>query len=231
MISLDAARDLVSRQGWLSFMPASFRNAVLDRSQLQVFNSEEVVFGAGDPAGGIYGLVSGGLRVSVAPNDRIPFFAHLFIPGSWTGESAAISGEPRMVSLVAVRETQTFYLPLPAVNEILRESPDAFRSFARLAHFHLATAVGAAGDLMIRDPVQRFIAVLLRLSGCRVATPPDRVPIDLGISEDDLAMMANVGRTKASAILRRLHRDGQVELTYRHVRVIAPDSLRAMLSE
>jgi CRP/FNR family cyclic AMP-dependent transcriptional regulator len=231
MISLDAARDLVSRQGWLSFMPASFRNAVLDRSQLQVFNSEEVVFGAGDPAGGIYGLVSGGLRVSVAPNDRIPFFAHLFIPGSWTGESAAISGEPRMVSLVAVRETQTFYLPLPAVNEILRESPDAFRSFARLAHFHLATAVGAAGDLMIRDPVQRFIAVLLRLSGCRVATPPDRVPIDLGISQDDLAMMANVGRTKASAILRRLHRDGQVELTYRHVRVIAPDSLRAMLSE
>ena len=80
------------------------------------FAADETIHAAGDPPGGIYDLVSGGLRVVFAPSERIPFFAHFFVPGSWTGEAAAITGEPRLVSLVTTRETCAFYLPLPAVN-------------------------------------------------------------------------------------------------------------------
>jgi CRP/FNR family transcriptional regulator, cyclic AMP receptor protein len=134
MDRITAARDVVSKFGWLSRTPPRFRKTVLDMSQLRTFAADETIHAAGDPAGGIYGLVSGGLRVVFAPSERIPFFAHFFVPGSWTGEAAAITGEPRLVSLVTTRETYAFYLPLPAVNEILRKDPDAFRSFAKLMH-------------------------------------------------------------------------------------------------
>jgi CRP/FNR family cyclic AMP-dependent transcriptional regulator len=231
MDRITAARDVVSNFGWLSRTPPHFRKAVLDMSQRRTFAADETIHAAGDPAGGIYGLVSGGLRVVFAPSERIPFFAHFFVPGSWTGEAAAITGEPRLVSLVTTRETCAFYLPLPAVNEILRKDPDAFRSFAKLMQWHLATAIAATGDLMIRDPAQRLIAVLLRLCGCRLATPEGLGPLDVDLSQDELAFMANVGRTTASAVLGRLQSAGQVELTYRRIQINAPETLRAMLTE
>jgi CRP-like cAMP-binding protein len=84
---------------------------------------------------------------------------------------------------------------------------------------------------MIRDPVQRLIAVLLRLCGCRLATPAGLGLLDVDLSQDDLAFMANVGRTTASAVLGRLQAAGQLELTYRRIQINAPETLRAMLTE
>ena len=225
------AHDVVSRRGWLSQTSPAFRKSVLDRSQFRSFKAGETVHSAGDPAGGIYGLVSGGLKVVFAPSERIPFFAHFFVPGSWTGEAAAITGEPRLVTLVTTRETYALYLPLPSVNELLRDDPDAIRSFAKLMQWQLATAIAATGDLMIRDPGQRLIAVLLRLCGCRLSTPENPGEFDVDLTQDELALMANVGRTRASAMLVRLEAAGLVDLAYRRIRVLGPEGLRSMLRE
>jgi CRP-like cAMP-binding protein len=224
------ARAIVSRMGWLSRTPERFRSSVLRKCQLANFGVGETLYAAGEPAGGIYGLVSGGLCVSIEPGDLIPVTVHLYVPGTWTGEAAAITGEPRLVSMSATRTTQVLYLPLTAVNAILDEDPEAYRSFARLTHWHLATALGAVGNLTIRDASKRLIALLLRLSGCRLETPPDLGVIDIDLSQDDLAIMSNVGRTKANTILGQLQAAGEIEVHYRRVRVLAPEALRATLS-
>jgi len=220
----------MTRLGWLSSTPASFRAAVLDRCVAVMFDAGETLYEAGDPAGGLYGLISGGLRVTISPSDRATFSVHFFVPGSWVGEAAAITGETRMVGLVATRPTHTLYLPLQAVNEIIRQDPDALRWFVRLTQFHLVTAIGAMGDLMLKDPALRLAAALLRLSGCRTETPAGLGPVDIDLSQDELGDMSNVGRTVVNANLRRLAREGWVELSYRRVRVLAPDMLRASLS-
>jgi CRP-like cAMP-binding protein len=224
------ARAIVSRLGWLSRTPERFRNAVLQRSQLVSFGAGEKLYAAGDPAGGVYGLVHGGLCASLAPRDLSPAILHLYVPGTWTGETAATTGEARLVGLSTTRATQVLYLPLPAVNAMLDEDPTAYRSFARLSQWHLATALGAIGDLMIRDPDKRLIALLLRLSGCRVETPVGLGVIDIDLSQDDLAIMSNVGRTKANAILGQLQAEGQIEVHYRRIRVLFTEALRARLS-
>jgi CRP-like cAMP-binding protein len=226
-----AAHRTVSRLGWLSSEPERFRQLVLERSVFQKVGAEQVIYSAGDPAGGVFGLVSGGLRILVAPDEAASFSIHLFVPGSWTGEAAAVTGKRRLVTVVTTRETHLLHLPLAAVNAILREDPEAFRSFARLTHWHLATALGVVDDLMLRDPHKRVVAALLRLSGCRSETPPDLGPIDLDLAQDDLALMSNVGRTLANKLLRDLEIAGQIEIGYRRVKVVAPDELRRMLSK
>ena len=225
------ARDVVSRSGWLSQTPLSFRESVLEMSHLRAFGPAETIYVAGDAAGGIYGLVSGGLKVVFEPNERIPFFAHFVAPGSWIGEAAAITGEPRLVTLVATRETQTLYLPIAAVTVLLSSDPDAFRCFAKLMQRQLATAIAATGDLMIRNPTQRLVAILLRLCDCRLSTPVKRELLDVDISQDELAFMANVGRTRANAVLTQLRAAGLIDLAYRRLRVLEPDRLRRMVSE
>jgi CRP/FNR family transcriptional regulator, cyclic AMP receptor protein len=221
----------MARNGWLSQTPESFRQAVLDRCVMQRVEAGATIYATGDPPGGMYGLVSGAFRVSVAQGERGPYFAHFFGPGDWFGEGPAISGRARIVGLSAGRESDVLHLPLRAVDEILRKDPATWRLFAVLTLGKLETAMWAIDDLMMRDSLKRFVAVLLRLGGCRAATPPGVAPIAVYVSQDDLAAMANVSRSTANAILQRLEAAGHVIQSYRQIGIVSPDRLRSMLAE
>ncbi|MBA7467935.1 hypothetical protein ES703_73610 [subsurface metagenome] len=84
---------------------------------------------------------------------------------------------------------------------------------------------------MIRDHFKRFVAVLLRLGNCQRFNPRNGDPIEVDISHEDIAHMANVARTTAGAILRELEAEGHLRLAYRRIDVLAPDALRKKLRD
>jgi len=224
-------REIVLRHGWLSQTPPWFQSGVLDRCQLRHFKTGESIYSIGDPPGGMFGLVAGGLNVSIAPNERGPYFTHVARPGSWFGEAAAFTGEPRRVGLTAARDSELLHLPLHGIREIVDNNPVAWRFFALVTIGHLDVTIGAHDDLMIRDHVKRCIAVLLRLGGCRLSSPQDSLPVEIDLSQEDIAFMSNVARTTAGAVLRKLEAMGHLEQSYRRLRILAPDALRAMLRD
>lgn len=230
MSRLRAAREIASRQGWLSQTPPGFRDAVLDRCTLKAFSAGATIYMTGDPPGGMYGLISGGLSVTIATGEEGPNYAHFLRPGAWFGEGPMISGRPRIAGFVASRSAELLHLPLHGIDEILRENPSSWRLFAGLVLGKLEVALGAIDDLMIQNSRKRLIALLLRLGGCRFHTPPGAGSIEVDVSQEDLARMANVSRATASAILRPLSDAGKVELLYRRVMILSPDGLRTMLS-
>ena len=213
MISKETASEIVSGKGWLRNTPSSFRSAVLKRCLLEHFGAGTPIYAIDDEPGGLYGLVEGGLGISIAPRELGPYTAHFAMPGTWFGEGSAFTRQPRKVGLTAARPTTMLHLPLRGVRAL----------------DHLDLAMGGSDDLMIRNHVKRFVAVLLRLGDCRVATPANDQPIEVDLNHEDIAYMANVARTTAGAILRRLEADGLVTLSYRCVGILAPDTLRKML--
>jgi CRP-like cAMP-binding protein len=225
-----AARDIVLRRGWLSQTPPSFQRTVMDRCRLQHFAAGDPVYTVGDPPGAMFGLVTGGLAISIAPGEHGPTFAHFAQPGSWFGEASAITGQPRRVGLTATRDTDLLQLPLHAIHEITGQDPGAWRLFAIVTLGHLDVAIGACDDLMIRDHVRRCIAVLLRLGGCRTGTPPG-CSGEIDLSQGEIAVLANVARTTLNSVLRMLEESGQLELSYRRIRLLAPESMRAALHD
>jgi len=224
-------REIVLREGWLGQTPPWLQRDVLDRCHLRHFSAGEAIYSVGDPPGGMFGLVAGGLNISIAPNERGPYFAHFARPGSWFGEAPAFTGQPRRVGLAAARDSELLHLPLHGIREIVDNNPLAWRFFALLTIGHLDLAIGAHDDLMIRDHVKRCIAVLLRLGGCRLYSPPDPLPIEIDLSQEDIAFMSNVSRTTTGAVLRKLEALGHLEQSYRRIRLLAPDALRAMLHD
>ncbi len=104
-----------------------------------------------------------------------PYTAHFALPGSWFGQAAAFTRQPRRIGLIATRDTELLHLPLQAIDEIVRCDPSAWRLFGILTIEHLDNAVGGSDDLMIRDHLKRFVAVLLRMGNCRLATPRSAV--------------------------------------------------------
>lgn len=231
MLDLGAARDVVRRQGWLRQTPTAFQCAVLDRCRLERFKAGVTIYSIGDKPGGMFGIASGCIGISMAPQERGPYTAHLATPGSWFGQASAFTRQPRMVGLVATRDTELLHLPLRAIDEIVKRDPSAWRLFGLITIDHLNVAIGGSDDLMIRDHTKRFVAVLLRIGNCRLVSPRKRGPIEIDMNHEDLAHMANVARTTAGAILRRLEADGHLALSYRRISILAPDALREMLRD
>lgn len=231
MPTLAEARQIASTRGWLSRTPPAFRATVLERTVLQSFAASEAIYGPGDPPGGAYGLIEGGLRVAVAPGQHGPYIAHFFRPGAWIGDTSAVTGQPRLVGLAASRNTVVLFLPLHAINDILNADPGAFRSFFLNTQMHLETAVGAIGDLMIRDQTKRLAAILLRLGGCRDANPPGSETIEVDLSQEDIAAMANVSRGTANTILGQIEAEGCIRRSYRRIQILQPERMRARLRD
>ena len=230
-MNLDAACEIVRGQGWLRQTPAAFQCAVLDRCLLEKFRPGIPIYAVGDEPGGMYGIVAGALGVSVASAKQGVYTAHFALPGSWFGETAAFTRQPRRVGLIATRDSQLLHLPLRAIDAIVRHDPAAWRLFGLLTINHLDLAMGGSEDLMIRDHVKRFVAILLRAGNCRRTRSQDNYPIDIDLNHDDLANMANVARTTAGAILRKLEADGHLSLSYRRISILAPGVLREMLHD
>ena len=229
MPTLPQAHAIVSREGWLSFTPPPFRQTVLARCKLQAHKAGAMIYSVGDPPGGMFGLVSGSFAISIAPGERGPYVAHFARPGTWFGEAAAFTEQPRRISLAVTRDAKVLHLPLPAIREIVAADPGAWRFFGLAAIAHNDTAIGVGDDLLIRDHVKRSVAVLLRLGGCRYRTPQSAQPIEVDVSQEDFATMTNTARTTAGSVLRALEASGAVKVTYRRVSILAPDRLRAML--
>jgi CRP/FNR family transcriptional regulator, cyclic AMP receptor protein len=225
----EAACEIVSNRGWLRHVPAPFRRAVLERCRLEQFAAGTPVYSIGDKPGGMYCVVAGALGISVAPGEYGPYTAHLATSGAWFGEAAAFTRQPRRVGLTATRDSELLHLPLHAIDDIVRRDPGAWRFFGLITIGQLDAAVGGSDDLLTRNHVERFVAILLRLANCRYISPRNRLPIEIDISHDDLAHMANVARTTAGAILRKLEADGLLALSYRCIRILRPDALRKML--
>jgi CRP/FNR family transcriptional regulator, cyclic AMP receptor protein len=226
-----AACEIARSKGWLSHTPASFQRAVLDRCRLEQFEAGTPIYSIGDKPDGMFGMVAGCLGVSVAPGGKAPYTAHFAMPGSWFGEVSAFTRQPRRVSLIATRDSELLHLPQRAIHEIVRHDPCTWRFFGLVTIGHLGIAMGGSDDLMIRDHVKRFVAVLLRAADCRHVSPQGHRPVEIDINHEDLAHMANIARTTAGAILRKLEVEGQVALSYRRISILAPDALRTMLRD
>ena len=147
------------------------------------------------------------------------------------GEASAFTEQPRRIGLSATRDSEVLHLPLHAIREIVAADPGAWRWFGLASIAHIDTAIGGADDLLIRDHVKRFVAVLLRLGGCRYATPASGETIEIDVNQEDLAAMTNMARTTAGALLHKLQTAGHVEAGYRSIRLLAPDALRGMLTD
>jgi CRP/FNR family transcriptional regulator, cyclic AMP receptor protein len=223
------AQDFASHHGWLSQMPPGFRRAVQERVLFRAFKAEETIHIAGDDPAGMYGLVDGTIRVVLAGSEHGPYVVHLLRPVTWFGEGPAIIDQPRPVSLRAARSVKILYLTQRAINEIAQLDPAYWKCFVVPLMGHLDTSMGALADLMIRNTDERLVAVLLRLGGCRSVDKEG--PIEVDVSQEEIATMANLSRSTAGSIMRRWELDGLLALGYGQVTILAPGRLRQRLGD
>jgi NTE family protein len=115
----------------------------------------EVIISQGEPGDGLFVVVSGRLRVSVAAAgaERV---LHDLGRGSVVGEIALISNRPRSATVRAVRDSDLLLLSTSAFNSLVERSPAVLREIAQV----LADRLLSVDRPQPRPPDARAIAVI-----------------------------------------------------------------------
>lgn len=226
-ISVEA---FLSAHGWLSFTSPEFRAAVLARIEMREFDKGEPVYRAGDPPGGLWALVEGAIEIESAPLGIAPHLMHFAVPGIWFGEGPLIAGVTRLVSVNACRPSTLVTLPLPACREILDADPGAWRWVALLSLMTSDLAGGIVADLMLRDPVKRTAALLLRLAGVRSKAFPSARAAPIYLSQEKLGSLVNLSRNSVIPVLHEFAQAGYIEVGYGEIRISDGIGLASVIS-
>jgi CRP-like cAMP-binding protein len=121
---------IVPGRGLLTGLPLAERAALLTRAQTARFRLGEIIFKQGEPAGGLYFVRSGSIRLSVRRNGREVVLGTAGV-GDTLGELAAVDGGPRTATARALETTTADYIPREVLAASLATAPAAA---ARLLH-------------------------------------------------------------------------------------------------
>lgn len=227
----DLAQATLGECGWLSLVPASFRNAVLDRVVMRKFGSGDAIYRIGDPPGGLWGLCDGAIQIEIPGSQLGPSLVHFANIGFWFGEGPLIYKSPRRIGVNATCVSTLANLPLADCLELLEEDPGGWHWIALLATMNTDLALGLAADLLLQDPRQRIAAALLRLTGQRTGIFQVPSLSSVSISQQSLGQISNLSRTVVNGIVRDLEERCLVKTHYRGIEILNAGGLKSILME
>lgn len=220
-----AERRILLR-GWLSEQPEEARAAILQRARLVKHDAGDFVFHAGDEAGGICGVVSGGIGIYLPTDSGELRLAHVGRSGVWFGYGPLIRGRRRSLSFSPTEATWLLQVPLPALQEIAATSTVHQRAILSIGEYGMDTAIAVIENLLIQNNARRIAATLLRVAPAlepREGTKPDEV----FLTQSQLGEMASVGRQVVNRELQRLEAKGWVSVSYSRIKMLNRDALAA----
>lgn len=225
----DEGRRILVSRGWLSATPPEFQRALMSRSVWHSLEAGAPLQFGGEKTGEMIGLALGLLEMRTILGPADTPIMHLAHPVFWLGYVPIIPGKPRRISASAKTRSWLARIPENAINEILSEHPQWWQYLLQPAIIYGDVSQNVAADLLIRDSERRCAAVLLRLSGRRFPGADDGAPVDVPVTQGELAGAANLSRNSVGAIVKRLAARGLIEQTRRSIIVQAPQALRAFV--
>lgn len=218
------------KSGWMGDVPADFADEMLAMGQWQLVPGGEILYGHGAESRDLFGIADGSLHMRIAMNEHEQRLAHICGPGFWFGENELISGSARILETEASEDLVLLRIPAHDFLHLARSRPDAWRWIALLAVQHQALAIGAADDLMLPSAAKRLIGVLLRLSGNRLNNPASPALTVIHLTQQELAVAANLSRASAGRILRELAGAGDIAIDYSAISILNAAGLAKRLT-
>lgn len=222
--------QLLQRGVWFSGLPSALQALILDRSVIRSYRKGEFLIREGEPPKAMFAVLEGQIRVIRQVGDGDEILLHIGEPGSWCGEYGVYSGALSIGSIVAHSKLHTLMLTVQQFERIVGDEPRYFRAFAGLLMEHFALMFRYIAEGRCLSPEDRLCTRLADLAAMqRHHRPPER-PVDLTISQADIATMIGVSRQTLNALLSRLQAKGLIEVGFRRVRVIDESGLRGARS-
>jgi CRP-like cAMP-binding protein len=208
----------MASSGWLACCPEEFVRGIGAHATTRVYAQNEVVYRAGDPGDGVFGVISGAVLFVVDLDGRVARSAELATRGIWFGDVGAFGRSPRAATARARTKTSLLVLDNTAIEAITAERPEHWRHFATLAAINHARVLRASWHVLTSSPTARVAAKLAHLADDRAGAVP--------ATQSELGQMTGLSRNRVNAALRELEATGAIRAGYGRIDVVEPQRLR-----
>jgi CRP-like cAMP-binding protein len=220
-VEKEAAAKVVRSGGWLSTLPAPFQDVLLSRSDLLHFPERMPVYEVGEDAGGVFGVAGGALEMHLPWRSRENMLTHLAGPGFWVGDSGAVVGNARRVTITARPDAWVFRFSRAELLRVTQEDPSSWRHFAFLLAGNSLMSIAIINALKRDDPLERVAATLLNLVD---SSHGERSVLQA--SQSDVGALARLGRSSVNVALAELERRGWLQRRYGELEMVDVEALR-----
>lgn len=201
--------------GWFQERPAAFQADLAACGIAKSVDAGETLYHFGDPANGIYAILSGGVQITAPADDGQEFVLHREGAGFWIGDLALFAGALRLVSVITTQATQAVFFPNTRIMRMVQNNPEYIRDFYALTHDNMQTALRIMANLAVTGTEKRLVLRLLHLDE-GTAKNEDWIVV----SQDELAAMIAVSQPTLHRNLHRLVDLGLIELGYGRVKLL-----------
>jgi CRP-like cAMP-binding protein len=200
------------------------RDDLLSRCRMTRFATGDHLLRQGNRDSHAFVLVDGLVKVHVVDASGFDTVLALRRQGEIVGELAALTGEPRSASVVAVGRVRAGVVPGRTLVELVRKYPDLARELIRTQAHRLEWANRRRIDFASRPARTKVARVLADLAVAEGGNGTARV----ALSQRELASLVGVALNTVEQALRRLSSDGLIVRQYRAVLVLDLPGLRAV---
>ena len=184
------------------------------------FGRDEVVFHNDDPAGQVFLITAGTVKVSIPDEQGREVVVALQRGGDVFGELALFDDGPRSATVTAITETHTLALARQDFIGALERNPDAMRKMLALLVKTVRRSTGHVEDLVFLDLPGRVAKCLLDLSEASGSEQVD-------LTQEDLAGFVGATRVSVNRVLADLERRGAIKIGRRNLVLKDRDILHA----
>ncbi len=177
------------------------------------FDKGQILFGRGDPGTHLYLVADGQVRLAIGTADGRELSFQIAVAGDLIGEIAVLDGSPRSAEATALTPVMTYALERNAFRALWTAHPTISNAIIAFLCQRLRDASDRLEGVALYPMEVRLARFLLVALGDREAPPGRRVPLELGYSQSELAMLLGASRPKVNTALGALEDSGAIGRT------------------
>ncbi|HEV2011505.1 MAG TPA: Crp/Fnr family transcriptional regulator [Candidatus Limnocylindria bacterium] len=204
--------DFLSESPLFACLGAQDRLALASKMRPRQFARDEVVFHRDDPAGQVFLITSGTVKVSVPDEQGHEVVVALERGGDVFGELALFDEGSRSATVTALTETHTLVLASQDFISTLERNPDAMRRMLALLVKTVRHSTGHVEDLVFLDLPGRVAKCLLDLADASGGEQVD-------LTQEDLAGFVGATRVSVNRVLADLEDRGAIKIGRRNIQL------------
>lgn len=203
------------------------RRRVLASTTRRRYGRREVLFHEQDPGDTLHLIESGKVAVRITTRGGDQATIDVLGPGEVVGTFAVLGeGQRRAASVQALEPTETLSIDHVQFQSLRRAHPtiDAFVIDVLLADVRRMNTLLL--DALFSPVEHRLLRRLLDLAAVYGGSAPGAAPVQIALTQQDLASLAGTSRATANRVLRELEDAGTVRLTRNRIHILDVTALR-----
>ena len=203
--------------------------ALARRLIMRRFGPNQIIFHLGDPAGLLYIITDGKIKISHASSDGQEAVLAILGKGDFFGELALLDDSPRSATAEAIEPTETLTLHRDDFLSFLDNNPLFARHVLHILAIRIRHLNNQISDIFFLDLPARLARTLLLLADQHGKPVENGTIIDISLTQTDLAEMTGATRVSINKAIGRFRRAKWVVVEGRKLTIVDPEALEHLI--